>query len=329
MRIVRLLLRLTGKSERKVAAVFGSDPLSCHQAVVYLSQGVPDIPIWVFSTQQPLPQTVALCERVFVDRHSLALLIAAQRHLWTQSVALAVAAWTGKHRGRLLKLAPFLTPPFRVLLLNEHGDFFAGTPLCVLPHIRRRVRDRADTAWNLARGCWQLASYHVWRSGPVRRLKDQAGGSLLLAAAWLLRLSGNPHRWIFRNLHGGHALDLPADALDAYRPSILVERFSQSGEVWDGDAFEAFARASEARWILWLDHPDIPLQLENLLPAVEGRHTFAVSPQGHFRAWKPSLLPTAPFRALSARAGRMAVNIVGATGTEAESGDEVEESEPP
>ena len=110
-----------------------------------------DVPVWVFSTQSPLPETVALCERVSVAGNSLALLIAAERQLWSRWVALSVAAWTGERRGWLLKLAPFLTPPFRVLLMNEQGDFFAGTPKPVVGHIRRRVRDRLHSSWEPVR----------------------------------------------------------------------------------------------------------------------------------------------------------------------------------
>jgi glycosyltransferase involved in cell wall biosynthesis len=303
MRFVRLLLRLTGKGDRKVTVVFGSDPPSCHRAVVHLSKGATDVPVWVFSTRPPLPQTVALCERVSVVRNSWVLLIAAERQLWSRWVALGVGAWTGERRGWLLKLAPFLTPPFRVLLINEQGDFFAGTPGPVVGHIRRRVRDRVHSMWNgcgdLARGYWRLASYHVWRSGPVRRMKDEAGGLLLLAAAWLLRLSGNPHRWIFRSLHGDRALapDYAAGAADS-GPSTGVARFCQKRAVWDGEAFEDFARRSDARWILWLERPDVQVEMEDLLPVLESRGTFAASRQGHFRAWKPALLATAPFRAL-------------------------------
>ncbi|MGO9258257.1 MAG: glycosyltransferase family 4 protein [Bryobacteraceae bacterium] len=314
MRLVRLLLRLTGKGDSKVAVVFGSDPPSCHRAVVHLSKGAMEVPVWVFCTQPPLPQTVPLCEKVLVAANSWALLLAAERQLWNRWVALSVAAWTGERRGWLLKLAPFLTPPFRVLVMNERGDFFAGTPGPVVGHIRRRVRDHAHSMWNrcgdLAHGYWRLASYHVWRSGPVRRVKDEACGLLRLAAAWLLwagawllRMSGNPHRWIFRNLHGDRALtpdyaaDDPSEGY-ATGPSTLVARFCQKRAVWDGEAFEDFARRSDARWILWLERPDAQVEMGDLLPVLESRGTFAASRQSHFRAWKPALLPAAPFRTL-------------------------------
>jgi hypothetical protein len=102
---------LQARSDRKVAVVFGPDPPLCHRAVVHLARGAKDVPVWVFSTSPPLPETAALCERVSVAPNSRALLVDAARQLSRRWVALAVAAWTGERRGWLLKLAPFLMPP--------------------------------------------------------------------------------------------------------------------------------------------------------------------------------------------------------------------------
>ncbi|MBI1790698.1 MAG: glycosyltransferase family 4 protein [Acidobacteria bacterium] len=78
-------------------------------------------------------------------------------------MALAVAVWTGESGAWPLKLAPFSIPPFRALFMNEHGDFFAGTPDAVARHAGRRLRDGAHSARNrfhdLARGAslWLFA----------------------------------------------------------------------------------------------------------------------------------------------------------------------------
>ena len=284
---------------RKVAVVFATDAAGCHRAVLHLSQGVQDIPLWAFCLETPLPETAALCERVSVARNSWALLATAARQLRGRWVALGVTAWTGERRRWLLKLAPFLAPPFRVLVMNEHGDFFAGSPGPVAGHLARRLRDRAVSTWNacidLEHGYWRLISYHIWRTGPMRRVRDEAAGLLLLAAAWTLRLSGNPHRRLFRRLHGADTLEL--DAADG-GDSREVAQFCQRRPVWDGDALEAFARASQARWILWLERPDQPVDEAALLRVMDGPRAFAASRQSHFRAWKAGLMPTAPFRTL-------------------------------
>ena len=97
-------------------------------AVRHLRRGAPDVPIWLFAVMAPDPDTASLCERVVIGDDGLALLVEAEKQLWSQWVALSVATWTGEHGRWALKLAPFLVPPFRTLFLNENGDFFSGTP---------------------------------------------------------------------------------------------------------------------------------------------------------------------------------------------------------
>src|SRR5262249_52414413 len=147
----RALLKALGKSDQKVAAVFGFTPAACHAAVVHLRNGAPDVPVWLFSTAPPLPETAELCERVELRRRSLALLLRAEFQLWPRWVALSVGMWTGQHGKWPLKLAPFLIPPFRILILNDNADFFAATPPVILRHCGRRLRDAVHPRWNAAK----------------------------------------------------------------------------------------------------------------------------------------------------------------------------------
>jgi hypothetical protein len=144
---LRVAFKLLGKGDRKVAAVFGFSPATCHSAVLYLRQGAPGIPLWLFSTSIPLPETAALCERVVVRRNSVALFFQAQRELWPCSVAISAAAWTGKRGNLVLKLAPLLVPPFRAVLANRHGDFFSGTPAEILRHCTVPLRAATTLEW--------------------------------------------------------------------------------------------------------------------------------------------------------------------------------------
>src|SRR5215472_15274533 len=112
---VRRVLQLVGKSDAKVAAVFGYDPSACHKAVAYLRDGAPGVPIWLFSTVQPDEGTAALCEHVEIRAGALALVLRAQRALWPYWVALGVSAWTGDRGPLPIKWAPFFIPPFRAL----------------------------------------------------------------------------------------------------------------------------------------------------------------------------------------------------------------------
>jgi len=304
---LRSLLRSVGKGEGKVAAVFGLAPASCHKAVLHLRAGAPDVPVWLFSTQAVPAETEALCERVYVKQGSLALLLEAQRQLWPHWVAIGVTTWTGEHGKWPVKLAPFLIPPFRALLLNENGDFFRATPAGILRHCGRRLRDAFHSGWHtvqdFGRAYWRLVSYHIWRSAPVTRVKDEVAGVFALASIFVLRVvstvlrwCGYPYRPLFHRLRGSSALALTL-APDAAGGEGIA-RFSPTGKHWDGRKLEAFARSTEARWILWGEDARAFERADDLRLMFEDPRTFAVSRQTHFRAWKPMLFPTAPFRTL-------------------------------
>ena len=107
---LKSVLAFFGKGETKVAAVFGISPEPCHAAVMHLKAGAPEVPIWLFATAAPLPETSVLCEQVFVSRRSLFLFLRAQIELWPYWVAIAVGTWTAEHGRWPLKLAPFFIP---------------------------------------------------------------------------------------------------------------------------------------------------------------------------------------------------------------------------
>ena len=310
--LARSLLNLAGKDKGKVAAVFGFTPQACHQTVVYLRAGAPHIPIWLFSTALPTQETAALCGHVLVRRSSIVLLILAELRLWPHWVAISAGAWTGEHGKWAVKLAPLLVPPCRALLLNEHGDYFKGTPAAIFHHCRQRLRDRVHARWcglreaihrsrcglrkSIRRSWFGLreAIDNLWDA--VRRAAHVLSAVALLAFAMVLRRCGYPHRQWFRRLHGSNAY--PLFSFDT-APDMCegVLRVS-GGEHWKGQEFERLARSSNARWILWQSGPLPEALVDRLMTLFEGRLTFAVSRQTFFRAWKPGLLPMSPFRQL-------------------------------
>ncbi len=270
---LRGLLHWLGKGERKVAAVFGWVPQECHAAVLHLRRGAPEIPVWLFSTTEPLPETTALCERVYANRRSTVLFTQAQIALWPVWVAIALAPWTGGRGPWLVKLAPFLLPPFRILILNASGGFFAGTPPNILLHLRRRLRDVALSGWN--------------------RIKDVTSSLSLLLATAVLRWCGYPDRKLFLRLHGDEPLPvtLPADT-----GSGMV-RFRHDETLWDTAEVWRLVSSSETRWVLF--QPDGPdACVDDLLPLFEDQRTFAVSRQEYYRECRTLLFGMAPFRAL-------------------------------
>jgi len=144
-----------------------------------------------------------------------------------------------------------------------------------------------------ARGYWQLVSYHIWRSGPVGRVKDVACGLTLLSVATVLRWCRYPHRDVFRRLHGKQPLPVPRIP----GSGAGLAPFRHQGSAWNATALEELAQASDSRWVLWRED-GAPEAADDLLPLFADERTFAVSRQTHFRGWKPALVPQAPFRAL-------------------------------
>ena len=290
---LRSLLRRAGKGEKKVAGVFGVSAAAAHQAVLHLREGAPEVPIWLFTTVAPLPETEALCERVFRNGNTLSLVAEAQSQLWKCWVAINVGTWTGERGAWPLKLAPFLIPPFRVLILNRDGGFFAGTPSNIFIHCLRAGRDAIELAWGNAREA--IHSALVRCRDIYRGLCKLAAATGLLVLATLLRWMFNPHVRLFRRLHGDQPLMLDAGEPDG----AGVVPFTQSGPHWNGEALEKLARSSDARWVLWQSGSDAD-SIPDGAPLLDDARTFAVSRQTYFRGWKAQLAATAPFRTLQA-----------------------------
>jgi hypothetical protein len=264
---LRALLMRFGKVQRRIVVVFGFTPADCHAAVLHVRTGEAAIPIGLFSTTPPLPETAILCERVCVRRNPLSMLVQVGVMLWRCWVVFAVATWTGE-RGRWhLKLAPFLIPPFRTLILNRHGGFFAGTPANVLLHIRRGLLDAIHSGWNRARD---------------------------ITAAILLRWCPFPHRRLFRSWHGSESLDIlhpPEDGDGLAR--VKVDRL-----FWNGPELDQLVQSTSARWILFQEDGADLHPVDDMLPIAADKDTFAVARQAGFSQWKPQVFLMAPFRTL-------------------------------
>jgi len=241
------------------------------------------VPVWVFSTVPLFPETEALCERVVVRRGALALLAAAERQSWPRWVALSVAPWTADRGAWSLKLAPFLIPPGRALLLNEHGDFFAGSPAAIAHHAARRWHDAAASAWTAWREFRHRTRDLVKHANHVARLAARSAASVPLA--WAAR------RW-FPQLHGSEAIGVDLPPIEPRTLDWI--RVHHHGPDWTRGSIAIAANESDARCILWGEGEPTA----EMLALFDDPRTFAVGLQTHHRAWKRVLFPTAPFRAL-------------------------------
>jgi glycosyltransferase involved in cell wall biosynthesis len=277
------LLKYAGKGESKIALVFGAEPGACGGAIRHLRAGAPEVPVWLFTVAEPGAEIRGLCEQVYVNRSRLHLLLDAGWRSWPYWVAISAGQWNGE-RGGVLKIAPFLIPPFRALLQNARGDFFAGRPAPIARHLLRLVHDSVSSAWNGAREMAHSAG------DLLRSMVCAAKLSGLMIAGIALRWAGYPHfRW-FAKSHGAERLELKVTAWG----ERAVVSCPAAGSRWNGEELRRVAESSDARWIHW----GAPADLVEMLRLFDDPRTFAVSRQRHYRGWKPMPIPMAPFRTL-------------------------------
>lgn len=267
------VLSRIGKTDRRVAAVFAHESAECRSAIRVLRRELPGVPIWLFSTLEPPADVRGCIERVFVNRSSAALLLAAESALWPVRVAVTVTAWTGG-RGRWpSKLAPFLIPPFRALIQNAHGDFFDGSPSNIATHVCRGIGDRMHAGWN--------------------RAKDTRRSLWLHALTTPLRWCGYPDRELFRRLQG----DQPLRVEISGEPLGGLVDFKLEGGHWPAGDIDRLLSSTDARWILFHSNGG-GAHVVDLLPPFDDARTFAVARQEHYREHRTLLFGMAPFRSL-------------------------------
>jgi glycosyltransferase involved in cell wall biosynthesis len=285
---------------------------------LHLREGAPEVPVWLFTTVEPLPETKALCERVYQKGSAWTLVWLAQRQLWPCWVAISVGTWNGSGAW-VLRLAPFLIPPFHVLILNGSGGFFRGTPSNVLAHGLRAAWDDVQSAWGRLRegahrlreglhnarvrgqdavrdarirGQWAIHPARVRAGDLLRGFSKLAAATGLRCATTLLGWMGNPHLTLLHRLHGEQPLLL--DVADSANDGVV--HFQQHGPHWNGEELEQVAQCSDARWVLW--HDGGADSMTDAIPLFADARTFGASRQTHFRGWKKVVAATAPFRVL-------------------------------
>ncbi|MGD1069103.1 MAG: glycosyltransferase family 4 protein [Bryobacteraceae bacterium] len=155
-----LLKRLIGGDRPKVIAVIGVTRADVAAGVSHAQSGGSKLRVWAFCAEEAA-EWVEGCDR-FVAAAGALRVLRDLRSVWP---ALIIVSWTGGRGAAALKLIPFWTPPFRIVVCNEAGGFFAGRPGPIARHARRRFRDAS-------------------RSG-ARRILDWAGG----AGQWLYSLA--------------------------------------------------------------------------------------------------------------------------------------------
>lgn len=178
-----LLRRALGADRPKIIAVFASNRADAEQGVKHAHTSGATLPVWVWCAENAAP--VAGCDRVIRGNFAAGL-----GQVWP---ALSIVSWTGSRGATGLKVAAFLRPPFRIVVFNEAGGFFAPRPLSVSKHVGRRLRDRtigfARRASDLLLGSieWTGAALQ-WIAARVRDAAQWVFWKLFHAALWTVRL---------------------------------------------------------------------------------------------------------------------------------------------
>jgi len=154
--LLKRLFHLLGKSDHKLIAVFAASREAYSEAVEYVRAEAPGYPIWLLACSPVDEQIAARCERVLRFPPGPRLLLGAARALWPHWAVLSVVTFTKERGYRSLKAAPLLVPPWKLLIMNEHGDFFNAFPLGLAYHGLRRALDKTrarDLFWKIT---WAL-----------------------------------------------------------------------------------------------------------------------------------------------------------------------------
>jgi glycosyltransferase involved in cell wall biosynthesis len=331
-KLLRGCLAVSAAQQRVV--VFAESAVEGKQAVLYVREQLPDVSIHLFTIREPPPETIGLCERVVAARGSAELLLQALRSFWTSWAALTISIWNGTRTHPLLKLAPFVVPRFRVLIMNEHGDFFSGTPALIWLHCFRRGRDRIHSFGHrtadwicgtrvflialLARLRTEIGFRFRVSEGWARHLLREAIFQLRLASGWGRRMFRDPAVSALHILRGAtyfciadlaHRSPRFAAIVFPYlhgrqtlpvafqrEPAQGIAVFEYGDLHVDWDELERLAGNSTARWIL-LVRAGADDSSDQWLPLFEDERTFAVAKQCGYRSTK-TLVTRGPIRRL-------------------------------
>jgi len=315
------LARLIGGDRPKIVAVFGADGEELERAIGHARSGS-GLPIWAWC-REALEKAPEGCERFFQGSSALSEFQRALRERW---VALSIVPWTG--RGGFSRLRPFAIPPFRVLVMNEAGDFFPAKPLPVAQHLARRLRECLSARMQLA-GEWTMAlGGIVWsllfRCG--QRLRDLFFLGVSLAwrgmeharDIWVLFYHFSRSRTAFL-LHLKSELILAALAFCARRvPNLalsMVEKERRStnpgarmaedsfieiphaGRGWQRRRILEKLRSSHAEFVVFR-HEGEPGEAKWLIAMAVATGAFAAARQAGHSAWRAKVVDKHPFRRL-------------------------------
>jgi glycosyltransferase involved in cell wall biosynthesis len=270
-----LFKRLIGADRPSVIAVIGLTLEQVSAGVAHARTSGSGLPVWAWSAEAA-GYSAEPCDR-FVSGASASRV---RKDLSTVWPALTIVCWNGERRGAALKLVPFIVPPFRIVVANEAGGFFAAQPRSVADHARRRLRDASLSA--------------------ARRICDWVGGltawlwSLLLALLGVLAKATHPlTRAAMRNRRMGR----PSAAIVPESCGIRFTEIVISGRAWPRRRVLNAALNRSVDFIV-LRRLGETADPESLIALARETNAFAVGRQIAWAGWRKTIVSKHPFRKL-------------------------------
>ncbi len=304
----------------RVIAVIGATRADVERAVSHARGGDSDLPIWAYCVED-LPENcgpLAGCARFVSGTDALHF----REDLKTVWPALSIIAWTGARAPAALKLGAFFMPPFRVLVLNEAGDFFRATPVGIVRHVTRRTRDasvsraRRTADWGAGLGMW-IGSL-AWRTSEkitdvfrlMRSLAWRAGERIRDVFHWAWEVSlaalAAAARWTSPPVNSA-VMGSRQPAIQQSR-SATGERFVGESYVvvtipnrgWPRRAVMQAVAGSDADFVVLRgrDEPESATAIQSLVAMARETNAFAAARQMAHSAWRPRIVAKHPFRRL-------------------------------
>jgi glycosyltransferase involved in cell wall biosynthesis len=289
-----LLKRLIGAHRRPVIAVIGVTLKDVRAGVAHARTSESGLPVLVWCAQ-PLDGAIEGCER-FVSGAGAAQVRKDLTSVWP---ALTIVAWTGERGATDLKLVAFTVPPFRIVISNEAGGFFAATPGALTAHARRRLRDASLSAARRITD-W-VRGFGQWLCSTLFQSVDRAWSLLLALLGVLAKCTPPLTRFAMRRLRRD---DPSAVVIQEVVPQLPRDtsgnRFTEiviPGRAWPRRRVVDAVLNSAAHFIVFR-RPGEYGNPEPLMALARRTGAFVVGRQMAYAGWRKTAICRHPFRKL-------------------------------
>jgi glycosyltransferase involved in cell wall biosynthesis len=283
-----LLGAFIGADRPKVIAVFGTTRADVERGVRHAKTSSTDLPIWAWCTEQDGqdPEPVAGCER-FICGKAAHKFPRDLRRVWP---ALTIIGWTGKRGALSLKLLPLTFPPFRAVIFNEAGGFFAARPALVAQHATRRLRDSSVAGTHFL--CDWASGAAQWLGAFLGNLFERASGLFFALLALAAQPAGRLSQNAVQRARNKSSSPLHLQKIGACTPEVALPNRG-----WPRRAVLAVASQSDAEFLVFR-RPGEKDDPAPLIAIARETNAFAVAKQSAYSAWRKPVVNKHPFRRL-------------------------------